>query len=85
MPLEEREEVIAPAVVGWPVASVNVRLSKDVGHIADAHSAWQCGNGRLEQLGDLTQLLHVYKQAANLLHHHGRHGEDEWSWTLWDL
>lgn len=75
MPLEEREEVIAPAVVRWPVAREDVCLPEDTGHIADAHSAWQSGKGRLEQLRDLTQLLHIYKQTAKLLHHHGRHGK----------
>lgn len=75
VPLEESQEVVAPALVGRPVACDDVGLLEHPGHVVDSHSAGQLGEGRLQQLGDLTKLLDVDEQAADLLHHYCRHGE----------
>lgn len=77
VPLEEGEEVIAPALVRLPVAGEDVALAKHPGDIRHLHSARQRGEGRLKQLRDLSQLLRVNKQPANLLHHHCCHGKLE--------
>lgn len=75
VPLEEGEEVVAPALVCLPVASVDVALLEHFGDIGQLHGARQCGKGRLQQLGDLPQLLRVDEQPANLLHHNRCHGK----------
>ncbi|KAF3839946.1 hypothetical protein F7725_018663 [Dissostichus mawsoni] len=77
VPLEEGEEVIAPALVRLSVAAEDVALTEHPGNIGHLHGARQRGERRLQQLRDLTQLLHVDKQAANLFHHHRRHGKLE--------
>jgi len=77
VPLEEGEEVIAPALVRLPVAGEDVALAEHPGNIHHLHGARQRGEGRLQQLGDLTQLLRVDEQAADPLHHHRRHGKLE--------
>lgn len=77
VPLEEGEEVVAPALVRLSVAGEDVALAEHPGNVGHLHSARQRGEGRLQQLGDLTQLLRVDEQAADLLHHHRRHGKLE--------
>lgn len=75
VPLEEGEEVVAPALVRLPVAGEDVALAEHPGNVGYLHGARQRGEGRLQQLRDLTQLLRVDEQAADLLHHYRRHGK----------
>ena len=77
VPLEEGEEVVAPALVWLPVAGEDVALLEHPGDIRHLDGARQRGEGRLQELRDLTQLLGVDEQATNLLHHHRRHGKLE--------
>lgn len=75
VPLEEGEEVVAPALVRLSVAGEDVALAEHPGNIRHLHGARQRGEGRLQELRDLTELLRVDEQAADLLHHHCRHGK----------
>ena len=77
VPLEEGEEVVAPALVRLPVAGEDVALLEHPGDIGHLDGARQRGEGRLQELRDLTQLLGVDEQATDLLHHHRRHGKLE--------
>ena len=73
VPLEQREEVVPPALVRLAVPGEDVRLPEHPGHVGGLDGTGQRGEGRLQQLWDLTQLLRVDEQPANLLHHHRRH------------
>lgn len=73
--LEEGEEVVTPALVRLPVASEHVAFPEDLRHVRELDSAGQSGEGRLQQLRDLTELLYIDEQATDLLHHHRRHVE----------
>lgn len=75
VPLEEGEEVVAPALLRLPVAREDVAFAEHPGDVGHLDGARQRGEGRLQQLGDLTELLDVDEQAADLLHHHRRHGK----------
>lgn len=45
VPLKEREEVVAPALVRLSVAAEDVTLAEHPGNVRHLHSARQCGKG----------------------------------------
>ena len=75
VPLEKGEEVVAPALLRLPVAGEDVALAEHPGDVGHLDGARQRGKGRLQEPRDLTELLHVDEQSADLLHHHRRHGK----------
>lgn len=75
VPLEKGEEVVAPTLLRLPVAGEDVAFAEHPGDVRHLDGARQRGKGRLQELRDLTELLDVDEQTADLLHHHRRHGK----------
>lgn len=72
--LKEAEEVVAPLVSGGAVASADVRLSEELGHICLWDGARHLGKPILQDLGQAAQLLPTYRQGAQVLQDGSRHG-----------
>lgn len=67
---EEGQEIVAPVLVQWPVACVDVTLSEEVGHLTVPQGGWQAGHHRHQPVG---HLLLGRGQTAAPLHGNSHH------------
>lgn len=72
--LEEAEEVVAPPVSRGAVASADVRLPEELGHVRLGDGARHLGQPILQDLGQAAQLLPADGQGAQVLQDGSSHG-----------
>lgn len=72
--LKEAEEVVAPLMPRRAVASVDVRLPEELGHVGFWDSARHLGKPFFQNLGQPAQLLPAHRQGAQAFQDGSRHG-----------
>lgn len=71
--LEQRQEVIAPILVKWPVACFHITLPEIMRDVCISDRVRHRWCSFSEHLGNLPDLLQADEQSPNSLHHNGRH------------